>query len=49
MGWKMSLAAAFVMALALCGPSQAAWHKVETDRFIVYGEGREATIRERGR
>jgi hypothetical protein len=33
-------------AIASASVAQAAWIKAETDRFIVYGEGREARVRE---
>lgn len=37
---------AAVATLTCAAPAQAAWIKAETDRFIVYGEGREARVRE---
>lgn len=36
------LAAGFLAA----GPAKADWYRAETDRFVVYGEGREAKVRD---
>lgn len=35
-----------LLALAAAGPASAAWYKAETDRFVVYGEAREARVLE---
>ncbi len=35
-----------VAMLAVPGVSWAGWHRAETDRFIVFGEGREARVRD---
>jgi len=43
---KWAALAAAVAAFASPGAAQAKWYRAETDRFIVYGEGREAKIRE---
>ena len=32
--------------LAIAAPAQAAWIKVETDKFVVYGEGGEKAVRD---
>ncbi|HEY9218364.1 MAG TPA: hypothetical protein VIO94_09965 [Phenylobacterium sp.] len=34
------------MLLAFAQPAHATWYRAETERFIVYGEGREAQVRE---
>jgi hypothetical protein len=31
---------------AFAQPASAAWYKAETDRFVVYGEGKEAAVRD---
>lgn len=36
--------AAAVLLTAAAGPARAAWVKVETDKFIVYGEGSEKSV-----
>lgn len=35
-----------LIVAAAASPAAADWYKAETDRFIVYGEGREAKVRE---
>ena len=45
---RRRLAPAFLFAclvLAVAQPAWAKWYRVETDRFIVYGEGREERVR----
>lgn len=41
--WTMAAAA---LLLSLAGAAEAAWYRAETDRFVVFGEGREAQVRE---
>ena len=41
-----ALLAALTLAAAWPGLAQARWLKAETERFIVYGEGRESRVRE---
>ncbi|PZQ56044.1 MAG: hypothetical protein DI570_21275, partial [Phenylobacterium zucineum] len=41
-----TLAAATLALLSLPGAAQARWHRAETDRFVVYAEGREQTARD---
>jgi hypothetical protein len=46
-GGLRRLAAWVGLALALSsGPAWATWYRAETDRFVVYGEGKEARVRE---
>lgn len=45
--WRRGVAAAFASAfisLAIATPSHAAWLKAETDRFVVYSDGRESEL-----
>lgn len=47
MGGRFRLfAALLVAALFAAAPAQAAWHRAETERFIVYGQGGEDQVRE---
>lgn len=39
-------AAAAALLLAPASAAQAAWYRAETDRFVVFGEGREAQVRD---
>ncbi|MFC3077145.1 hypothetical protein ACFODL_03475 [Phenylobacterium terrae] len=43
---RVAAAAAAGALLALAGVAEAAWYRAETDRFVVYGEGREAQVRD---
>lgn len=46
-GRRTTFAVAALVALLLSpAAAEAAWTKVETDRFVVYGEGREAAVRD---
>ncbi|HEX2561970.1 hypothetical protein [Phenylobacterium sp.] len=45
--WRNLLAvAAAACLLASASAAQAAWYRAETDRFVVFGEGRESRVRE---
>ena len=43
---KWAALAGALTALVAPGAAQAKWYRAETDRFVVYGEGREAKVRE---
>ena len=43
--WRWARRVALATLLLSATPAQAAWHRVETDRFIVYGEGSEKAAR----
>jgi hypothetical protein len=43
---RWAMAAAFATLAIAPGPAHAAWYRVETDRFIVYGEGNEKAARD---
>lgn len=43
---KWAALAGAVAAFVSPGAAQAKWSRAETDRFVVYGEGREAKVRE---
>lgn len=48
MGWWRNLGsfAAAACLLAQASAAEAAWYRAETDRFVVFGEGREAQVRD---
>ncbi|HEX2561969.1 hypothetical protein [Phenylobacterium sp.] len=47
LAWRNLWAAATAaLLMAPASGAQAAWYKAETDRFVVFGEGRESQVRE---
>ena len=40
------LALLLLALLTVAAPARAGWYKAETDRFVVYGEGREQRVRD---
>lgn len=44
MARRFAMLAAAAAAALVAAPAQAAWHKAETDRFIVYGDVREGVV-----
>lgn len=45
-GWFARAVLALGLALGLAGAARAAWLRVETDKFVVYGQGSEASLRD---